>query len=59
MRWWCGARRADLTEMLGPAIRAHYEPGVERPRLANDSEVVRTHDVLERPRLATRDGARR
>jgi ubiquinone/menaquinone biosynthesis C-methylase UbiE len=36
--------------MLDPAIQAHYDLGVERPRLAHDStlEWVRTQELLER-----------
>ena len=50
MRSWCCARNPLLTWMLDPDIRAHYELGMESPRLANDSKLewARTQDLLER-----------
>src|SRR5688500_19320778 len=39
-----------MSDMLDPVIRAHYELGVEQPRLAREStlEWVRTQELLQR-----------
>ena len=45
-----GGAATLLATVLDPAIQAHYDMGVERPRLARDSnlEWVRTRELLER-----------